>query len=87
MTAQSWDRFCDAAQASRHSARSTTILSPRGTHRAVLTEEDGHVRVVITRTAQVRQEHAKLVHDELLDAPFHLVADRIVDLVGELEDA
>ncbi len=82
MTNQTWEDFCDVSYAAH---RAAMILSPRGTHRARLTEEDGQVRVVITRVAQVRSEHDKLVHSELIDAPFHLVADRIVDVVGELE--
>ena len=64
-----------------------TVLSPRGTHRAVLTEEEAGVRVVVTRVqCASRWTVAKQLHDCVLDAPLHVALDHVTALVGILEN-
>jgi len=63
-----------------------TILSPNETHRATLTDHDDGVWVAIRRVSAGPRRPGTQLHAEVIDAPFHVVADRMVDLLAELEN-
>ncbi len=63
-----------------------TVTSPRETHRAHLTDHDDGVYVVIRVVPGIRR-HGRQVYRGPIDAPFHVVADRMAELLAELEDA
>lgn len=60
----------------------TTILSPNQTYSARLSDDPAGVRVAIRRQdGRINLQ----VWSEVIDAPFHVLADRMVDVLVEME--
>lgn len=63
-----------------------TVLSPNGRYRASVSDHDDGVHVIVRRTGDVRFQMEPCA-TALVDAPLHLVLDRVADILAELEDA
>lgn len=63
-----------------------TLLSPRGTLRATAADHDDGVHVIVRRSLNYVAP-GNLLARGVVDAPFHLVCDRLTDLLAELEEA
>ena len=62
-----------------------TILSPSGSLRATLTDHDDGVHVIVRRALNYAAPGNLLAHGTV-DAPWHLVCDKVTDLLAELDE-
>lgn len=63
-----------------------TVLSPNGRVRASLTDHNDGVHVIIRRALNYVAP-GNLLASGVIDAPFHVVLDRVVDMLCDLEEA
>lgn len=64
-----------------------TILSPTARYRARLCDRPGGVYVAVRDHARPGHRRSVLLSAGLIDAPFHVVADRVLDALADLEEA
>ncbi len=66
----------------------TTVLSPSAAYRATVTSVPDGVAVAVRTAAHYdgpRLVHGTQVHRVVIDASFHVVLDRVVGMLAELE--
>lgn len=62
-----------------------TLLSPHNAYRATCTDHDDGVFVTVRQASQGRPAPGAQLYHTVVDAPFHVVLDRVTDLLAGLE--
>jgi hypothetical protein len=64
-----------------------TILSPTARYRATLSDHDDGTFVAIHAASLGSRDPGRQLGHAILDAPFHVACDHVVDLLADLEVA
>jgi hypothetical protein len=63
-----------------------TTLSPAAKYRATCSDHDDGVFVVVRAASRGPRDPGTQLYAGVLDAPFHVVLDRVTDAIADLED-